>query len=652
MALGTAGRRRLGHDDGQPDDSEHAADQSIAATHGCVRAHRSNADVELLRFADLDCHYGAREIFSGLGGVLNEGERIGLVGPNGAGKSSLLRLLAGVERPFGGSVVRARDAKLGYLAQSVADETEATLQELIDAALAKTHDAQFGLRSKSLRIMLTAFGFSPADFARPLRAFSGGQRAKAALAHLLIDEPDYLILDEPTNHLDIGTVRWLESFIASDKRSYIIVSHDRYFLDRVATRIWEMEAGRLHAYAPSAHPYAAFLDARAIRHENERRAYETFVAERETRRATIAGLRATHTSSDYSQVRSREKQLARVEAGEVPVAPVARAASIAVRLESSRRAGNGFAFEIAGLSKSFATPLFHDLTIEVERGERVAVVGPNGSGKSTLLKTLAGELSADSGSVRYNPAASVAYFAQNAHDQLDVSQTAAEAVIANAGVTAERARALLGRMRISGDASDKTISSFSGGERRRIMLACLMGRAADILLLDEPTNDLDIESREALESVLMEYEGTIVAISHDRYFLSRVCERVLWIEGGSWGAIDGGYDAYEATQREREAAARESGATEARTKTSRQTPLKVRSQLESQIARAEREITKLDARKAEIDALFAQPELYEDRARVSTLETERDAVAAKSHEHVIAWEALLERLAELDRSDV
>lgn len=604
--------------------------------------------MELLRFSDLECHYGAREIFSGLSGVLQDGERIGLVGPNGAGKSSLLRLLAGVDKPFGGAVVRARDASFAYLAQSVADETEATLQELIDAALARASHDEYGLRNKTLRIMLAAFGFREEAFARPLREFSGGQRAKAALAHVLIDDPDYCIFDEPTNHLDIETVRWLESYIASDKRAYLIVSHDRYFLDRVATRIWEIEAGKLHVYPPAKNAYTAFVEERALRHAEERRAYETFVAERAKRRATIAGLRATHTSSDYSQVRSREKQLERVEANLLADAPVAPAARIAVKLESTRRASNAFALEVRGLSKAYAHPLFEDLDVDVLRGERLAIVGPNGSGKSTLLKIVSGELEADGGTVRLNPASQVAYFAQNSHEQLDREASAVESVRAASDISDERARNLLGRMRISGEAADKPVRAFSGGERRRIMLAALMAQAADVLLLDEPTNDLDIDSREALESVLGDYEGAILIVSHDRYLLSALCDRVLWIDGGAWGIVEGGYDAFEALARERERAAIERQAAPGeRTKSSRKTPLKVRSQLETQIARIEREMSELDARKNEIDALFELVETYEDRARVKALEAERADVVSRSAQRMADWERALAQLESL-----
>lgn len=602
--------------------------------------------MELLRFSDLECHYGAREIFSGLSGVLNDGERIGLVGPNGAGKSSFLRLLAGVDRPFGGTVVRAKGLKLGYLAQGVADETESTLQELVDAALARATHEEWGLRNKTLRTMLSAFGFAPTEYERPLRSFSGGQRAKVALAHVLIDEPDFAILDEPTNHLDIATVRWLESFVSNDSRGYIVVSHDRYFLDRISTRIWEIERGRFHAYAPARPAYTAYLAAKELRIEAERREYETFVAERDKRRKAIAGLRATHTSSDYSQVRSREKQLRRVEATMQAPPPAPAERPISVSLRASRRAGNGFAFEARDLSKAYDRPLFRGLAVDVERGERLAIVGPNGSGKSTLLKILTGAEPSDTGSVAFNPAARVAYFAQNSHDQLDLEQSALTAVLDGAALTPQEARGLLGRMRISGDAADKPVRDFSGGERRRIMLARLMARSADVLLLDEPTNDLDIDSREALECVLADYEGSIVIVSHDRYLLSRLCDRVLWIERGAWGIVDGGYDVYEATQRERDDVATDRAleASTAPPKTSRQTPLRVRSQLKAQIERVERDIEALDARAGEIESLFESPEINTDPVRSLALSQELAGLKAGSLERVTHWEALIHRL--------
>ncbi len=593
--------------------------------------------MELLRFEDLECRYGARDVFAGLGGVLRDGERIALVGPNGAGKSSLLRMLAGVDAPDGGRIVRARNARMGYLAQSVADETEATLQELVDAALARVADDEYDRKRKLLRTMLAAFGFAPEEYARPLREFSGGQRSKGALAHLLIDEPDYLILDEPTNHLDIGTVRWLENTISADKRAYIIVSHDRYFIDRVATQIWELDRGTLYVYPPASRAYTAFLEAREVRRENERRAYETYITERDKRRATIAGLRATHTSSDYKQVRSRERQLARTEAEIAAPEPPPEAARINVALAAHRRVTGGFAFELSGLTKGYAAPLFSELAIDVQQGERIAIVGPNGAGKSTLLSILAGERTPDAGTLRYNPAARIAYFAQNAQEQLDPDASAIDAVLSVGSVPPERARGLLGRIGISGEMQERPVRSFSGGERRRIMLARLMAQNADVLLLDEPTNDLDIASREALESVLDEYPGTLVVVSHDRYLLARLAERVLWIENGRWGVLES-YDAYERFVGERGDRPTNAATEPERPKATRLTPLKVRSKLTTQIASVEREIESLEARKAQIDELFAQPDLYEDRERVKALQAEVESIAVRHDSALVRWE--------------
>ena len=605
--------------------------------------------MDLLRARGLECHYGARTIFSGLDCTLEAGERIALVGPNGAGKSSLLRLLAGVEMPYGGTIVRAKDTRCGYLAQSVADETQATLAQLVDAALARVSDMEWGIKNKRLRAMLDAFGFGGADFERPLREFSGGQRAKAALAHLLIDDPEYLILDEPTNHLDIATVRWLESFIAADRRSYIIVSHDRYFIDRVATRMWEIERGRFHTYAPAQPAYTAYLDQREAREAQERQAYEQYVEERDKRRATIAGLRATLTSSNYSRVRSREKQLARIEASSGDVAaPQAAASAMSVRLDAGRRATTGFAFEAKDLRKAYAQPLFDGVTFDLQQGTRLAVVGPNGSGKSTMLKILAGMMEPDGGVVRYNPAVSHAYFAQSAHDQLDVDASAVDAVLAAGARNAEAARALLGRMRISGDEADKPVRSFSGGERRRVMLARLMARSADVLLLDEPTNDLDIASREALEDVLDTFDGAIVVVSHDRYLLGRLADRVLWIDGGAWGMLEGGYDAYESLQRERETRERAATPAEAAPRTSRLTPLKQRSQAAARVARIERDLGKIESRKAEIETLFASPALYDDRPRVKALQDELETLGPRGETLLVEWEQALEELESLE----
>ncbi len=608
--------------------------------------------MELFRATGLECHYGAREIFSGVDAVLNEGERIALVGPNGAGKSSFLRQIAGIDELHDGTIVRARETRFGYLAQGVADETRSNLNELVAAALAKVPDADWAFSNKRLRALLDGFGFGTDEYERPLREFSGGQRSKAALAHLLIDDPEYLILDEPTNHLDIETVRWLEDYIAADKRAYVIVSHDRYFLDKVGTRVWEMDRGSLYTYAAARPAYHKYVEQRETRLAAERDAYELFVAERDKRKASIAGLRTTLTSSNYSRVKSREKQLERVEREMAAPPPAPEVRAIGVRLQSSRRATRGFAFEVKGIAKAYGRPLFSDVTFDLEQGARLAIVGPNGAGKSTLLRILAEEMVADAGEVRYNPAARFAYFTQNAHEQLDVTASAVDAVTTGTTASEEEARNLLGRMRISGEAADKPVSAFSGGERRRIMLARLMARKCDVLLLDEPTNDLDIASREALEDVLSSYDGALVIVSHDRYLLDALSDRVLWIDDGHWGIVEGGYEGYEKAQHKRglaiAATASAAAGTSKLVRDTRLTPLKVRSKLQTIVKRIEREIEKIDARKVEIDVLFADVATYNDRTKVKTLEAERDELAKRSAEQLDAWEVASAELEALE----
>ena len=412
--------------------------------------------------------------------------------------------------------MRAKDATLGYLAQGVADETQATLQQLVDAALERAPHEEWGLRNKMLRAMLVAFGFSEAEFAAAVAlvlrrpACQGGARTFVDRRARL---PNSRRADQPSRYRYGALARVLHR-----ERQTRIHHHSRairYFLDRVTDRIWELENGRFHTYAPAKAPLLPPFSRRRKRGSSASAWFtERYITDREKRRTTIAGLRATHTSSDYSQVRSREKQLARVEAASAAPPPAPPRRSIGVRLASSRRATNGFAFETKGLAKAYARPLFDHLTVSGSRkASDFAIVGPNGAGKSTLLKILAEQLAPDRGTLRYNPAAGIAYFAQSSLDQLDLSKSAVEAVLAAAPVSEERARGLLGRMLLGGEAADKSVSDFSGGERRRIMLACLMARRADVLLLDEPTNDLDIDSREALESVLDEYEGAIVVVS-------------------------------------------------------------------------------------------------------------------------------------------
>jgi ATP-binding cassette, subfamily F, member 3 len=606
--------------------------------------------MELVRFTALERHYGAKEVFSNLSGVVRDGDKVGLVGPNGAGKSSLVRLLAGHDESDGGTIVRARERRLGYLAQDAAESGPRTLRAAFDEALARGKAQEWEMRAT-----LSRFDFAESDLDRPLREFSGGQRTRALLARTLLEQPDWLVLDEPTNHLDLDTVRWLETFVARDPRAFLIVSHDRYFLETVATQIWELDHGELAVYeVKPGRAYSMYAQARDARREQQRRDYEAAVTERKRQRAVIDELR-THGSHNYSAVWSREKAFAKVD---VPGAPRAERRKIAVALRSARRTTGGPAVEIKNIAKAYASPLFANVSATFTRGERVAIVGPNGAGKTTFLRILSGELQPDRGSVRYGMGLRTASYSQSTVDDLPAGVTAADAVM-RMGVNDQEARGLLGRLNLGGDAGDKPVEAFSGGERRRIMLARLMAQHADCLFLDEPTNDLDIASREALEDVLAEYEGALFVVSHDRYLLKRLGERVVAIRDGKAQVIDDGYERWETRQHESTSNGaapqqKSSGtptkaapAAAAADKADRQA---VHDAKQEQFRRkravtdAEKRVAQLDAQRRELELEFAAPDLYDDPERVVDLQHRLERNRADGEAALAAWERAVEEL--------
>jgi ATP-binding cassette subfamily F protein 3 len=596
--------------------------------------------MELLRFTGLARHYGANDVFTGLSGVVREGDKIALVGPNGAGKSSLVRILVGQDQPDDGSIARARDSRHGYLAQDAAESGPQTLGAAFEEALERGQAHEWEMRAT-----LNRFGFSEYDLDRPLAEFSGGQRTRALLARTLLESPDWLLLDEPTNHLDLDTVRWLETFVAGDSRAYVIVSHDRFFLETVANQIWELDRGELTVYdVKPGRAYTDFLEQREIRREQQRRDYETAQSERKRQRAVIEELK-THGSHNYSHVRSREKAFARVDAVD---APRSERRSIGVALTAARRATNGMAIEVRGLSKAYDVPLFGGVDAFFARGDRVAIIGPNGAGKSTFLRIISGEMPPDAGTVRYGTGLTTASYSQSSVDDLAAGDTAADAVM-RMGVTDEEARGLLGRLNLGGNSGDKPVEAFSGGERRRIMLARLMAQRADCLFLDEPTNDLDIPSREALEEVLASYDGALFIVSHDRYLLKRLAERVVAIGDGTATIIDGDYETYERLEH----AARKSPA--APKAAAKAKPAKVNGKAANQtkldlgrrkraVSEAEARVANLEAERAEIERRFTAPNVYDDPATVVTLKRDLDRVRGESDKAMALWERAVQAL--------
>jgi ATP-binding cassette, subfamily F, member 3 len=514
--------------------------------------------------------YGGQELLRGMSWRIGRGERIGLVGPNGAGKTTLCRILAGVEEPDAGRVHQDTGVTVGYLPQEVTggedrtvlaealsgfDEVwrlEAQLESL--AARMAGPDAPEGLtdtygevqhRFEALggyrleaeaKIILDGLGFAAEAIHRPLAEFSGGWRMRAALARLLLLRPDLLLLDEPTNHLDLESLAWLENFLAAYEGTVVIVSHDRYFLNRMVTAIADLAGGGVTLYHGDYDHFLVEREARQALLEAQARNQAKRVAEIER---FIERFR--YKASKARQVQSRVKMLDRMERIETEAA----ARRIHFSFPQPPRTGR-LVGRLTGVHKAYGdNVVYAGMDFQVERGDRVALVGVNGAGKSTLLKILAGALEFDSGERLLGSHVEVQYYAQHQLDALDPSRTVLEE-LEHAAPEAQisRLRTILGSFLFSGDAVEKKVAVLSGGEKARLALAKMLARPAALLCMDEPTNHLDLASKEVLEEALGGFTGTIVFISHDRYFINRIATQVVEVARGQLTTYLGTYDDY------------------------------------------------------------------------------------------------------------
>ena len=511
--------------------------------------------------------YGGQVLFRDLSWRIADRERIGLVGPNGAGKTTICRILAGVEEPDTGRVSRGRSVTVGYLPQEVAGSsagsvlTEAlagfeevwaleremeTVAHALETTPSETLTARYGelqhrfealggygLESRA-KAILSGLGFRPDEIGRSLGEFSGGWRMRAALARLLLLGPSLLLLDEPTNHLDLEALAWLESFLADYDGTVVVVSHDRYFLNRMVTSIAALGPSGLVVYPGDYDDYLVEREARQALLEAQARNQAKRIEEIER---FIERFRYKATKA--RQVQSRIKMLAKVERIEVPGA----ARRIHFTFPEPPRTGRRVA-TLSGVHKAYGdNVVYAGIDLAVERGDRVALVGENGAGKSTLLKILAGVLPFDRGERVLGAHVAVHYYAQHQLDALTPANTVLDEIIAAApDLPHTRLRSILGAFLFSGDAVDKRVSVLSGGEKARLALARMLVRPAALLCLDEPTNHLDLASREVLEEALATFPGTIVFISHDRYFINRIATSVLHVERGRLTRYLGTYD--------------------------------------------------------------------------------------------------------------
>jgi ATP-binding cassette subfamily F protein 3 len=513
----------------------------------------------LVQLADISFGYAGEDLFTGLTWQVNPGEHIGLVGPNGAGKSTLLRLMSGALEPEAGQVARRRGLSSGYLHQSQEFHGDGTilhallapfaevvaLKDELDALAARMerdHDPKdlerYGhleerFRAKDgyalearVRELAMDVGFGPDELAREVGTLSGGERNRLELAKVLLAAPDLLLLDEPTNHLDMAACERLEGFLKSYPGAFVLVSHDRAFLDAVCTEIVEVDGGDVEHYVGG---WRAYVAERAKRQELALAAYKR---QRDEIARTEDFIRRNIAGQKTNQAKSRRKMLEKIERLELQHDAWEQAGRIGLRFAVGDRPGGKEMLVAEKLAVGYGAPLVADLDLTVYRGDRVGIVGPNGAGKSTLLKTLLGLEPPLAGTVRRTGDLRLAYFDQKLGGLEDDRSLIDEIRAVRGDLSPDAVRQYLARFRFFGDDVFRVVRGLSGGERNRLALAKMMLRPANLLALDEPTNHLDIPAREVLEKALRAYEGTLLVVSHDRFFLDEVATKIVVVEDG------------------------------------------------------------------------------------------------------------------------
>ena len=672
--------------------------------------------IMILSCSNICKSFGENDILKQVSFHIEDHEKAAIVGINGAGKSTLLKVLIGKLNADDGVVTWAKGASIGYLAQHQDLEGAETIYDALLEVKKPVIQMEARIRSLELEMksasgdeletklseysrlnhefemadgysyqseitgVLKGLGFTEDEFSKPITALSGGQKTRVSLGKLLLTKPDILLLDEPTNHLDMESIAWLETYLRNYSGAVIIVAHDRYFLDRVVTKIIELDMGHCTVFSGN---YSAYSDKKAMLRDAAIRAYLNQQQEIRHQEAVISKLKSFNREKSIKRAESREKMLDKMERLEKPTQAND---SMDIRLEPDVVSGNDV-LTVTDLSKSFDTQtLFTNVDFEIKRGERVAIIGNNGTGKTTLLKIINGIIPADSGQIRLGSKVHIGYYDQE-HQVLHMDKTLFQEIQDTyPNMNNTQIRNTLAAFLFTGDDVFKLIRDLSGGERGRVSLAKLMLSDANFLLLDEPTNHLDITSKEILESALNRYTGTVLYVSHDRYFINRTATRILDLTDGSFINYIGNYDYYLEKKEDVEAAfaARQmaeagnnrtvgtngtqaqnvNAASGVSSSLSSQAPMTAsaagsladgkmdwKAQKEEQarlrkrqneLKKVEDKIHELETRDGEIDELLSQEEVYTDVSRLMELNKEKESIQEELEVLYEKWEELAE----------
>lgn len=634
----------------------------------------------LISVQELQKSFGVHEVLRSVTFSLQKGEKMGLVGVNGCGKTTLMRMIAGEMQPDGGTIHRNKDLCVGYLAQlddipltdtvwgallkvfepiRVMERRMAEIEKLLESAdpetalrlsseyqrLTESYNAQQGYayEGEILRV-LNGLGLKPEMHQRQVSTLSGGERTRLSLAKLLLQKPDIILMDEPTNHLDLEAIEWLQDYLTDYKGSLLLISHDRYFLDHVCTTMGELLGGKMIKFTGN---YTEYMKKRTADFETRMKAYELQQKEIQREQAIIERYRSFNREKSIKAAESREKRLAKVERLEKPV----EEQHVRFSFDARRRSGEE-ALEVRELSKSFeGQPVFQNLSFKLRTGDRVALIGPNGVGKSTLFRILTHQINPDHGSIRFGTNIDIGYYDQHQQNLNPQNTILDEVWNAFPKLEQTRIRSALGLFLFTGDEVFEKIEKLSGGERGRVALTKLMLKQDNLLLLDEPTNHLDMDSREVLEDALRDFPGTILAISHDRYFINRFAEKVMVMEKDGVTEYLGNFDDYiEKRDRPRppisslEDETTRTAQTREKKKTRQQNALL--RELKAAVDKAEAAIEQNEREMARLEAELARPETYNDLEAMRRLTESYQAEQDKTESLYEALEAAETALSE------